>query len=169
MLITRVQPEYLQAAIALVHDAVHTMNEQGIYQWDEVYPDASVLRYDIEQEVMYGAFQEETLLGIVVLNHDQLPEYKAIQWSLNDPHPLVIHRLCISPASQKTGIGKNLMKFAEDFAMQNGYRSIRLDAFVNHPAAIRLYESLAYTNRGTIKLRKGLFFCYEKIIGTSTS
>ena len=54
------------------------------------------------------------------------------------------------------------MDFAEEDAATKGYHTIRLDAFTQNPAAVALYERCGYRNAGTVRFRKGIFFCYEK-------
>jgi ribosomal protein S18 acetylase RimI-like enzyme len=153
----------LKNASNLFSRAVANMIACGIYQWDEIYPDESTLSEDIAKGEMYGFYQDETLCGVIVLNEVQLEPYVEVNWSFEDTKPLVVHRLCIHPDFQSRGTAYTLMKFAEDFAARNGYRSIRLDAFKNNPAALRLYQRLGYQMRGVIELRKGTFFCYEKL------
>jgi len=56
------------------------------------------------------------------------------------------------------------MNFAEEYARSSGYSSIRLDAFLQNKAALKLYEKRGYENVGTVVFRKGVFNCYEKIL-----
>jgi hypothetical protein len=60
------------------------------------------------------------------------------------------------------------MLYAEQYAKENYYCSLRLDAFVKNSFANRLYTKMGYDKPGIIELRKGLFNCYEKIISTDT-
>ncbi len=91
-------------------------------------------------------------------------EYGSIGWN-DGGRPLVMHRLCISPSLQGKGLAKHLVRFAEQYARENGYGSIRLDAFIDNERALRLYDSLNYQRKGTVTFRKGSFYCYEKTIG----
>jgi RimJ/RimL family protein N-acetyltransferase len=55
-----------------------------------------------------------------------------------------------------------MLAFAETFGREQGYFSIRLDAFSGNTAAIKLYEKNNYRMRGTVRFRKEEFYCYEK-------
>jgi ribosomal protein S18 acetylase RimI-like enzyme len=85
-----------------------------------------------------------------------------VKWEINSGKQLVVHRLCIDPKYQGQGIARTLMDYAEQYGKEQGYGSIRLDAFVNNPRACRLYEGLGYKAVGTVEFRKGKFYCFER-------
>jgi len=57
------------------------------------------------------------------------------------------------------------MNFAEEYAIENNYKSIRLDAYSANVAAVRLYEKRGYNKIGQVFFphRKYPFYCFEKI------
>ena len=150
--------------MCLIKEVIVEMEGLNIYQWDEVYPDYKTIYSDIDTETMFGIFKDAELAGIVVLNKEQSPEYSSIKWQLDDSSPLVMHRLCVRPKFQKQGIAKQLLIFSEEFAINNHYKSIRLDAFSNNHFALNLYDNNGYKKRGMVAFRKGNFYCYEKIV-----
>lgn len=153
--------EELDALHGIVRAAVRHMDEQGISQWDEVYPSRSVLKKDIDRQQMYILEAGGQEAGIMVLNEEQSPEYTEIDWKYAG-RALVIHRLTVAPGFQRRGLATRLMDFAEEFAFTEGYDCIRLDAFTGNPAAFGLYERRGYRKAGVVRFRKGEFFCYEK-------
>ena len=157
-------PGELETLHGIVQDATRHMDEQGILQWDEVYPNKDILSKDVDRSELYVIEVEGQVAGIVVLNEEQSPEYEAVQW-MYPGRALVIHRLTIHPARQGKGMATRLMDFAEETAVIKGYHCIRLDAFTRNPAAFRLYEKRGYRRAGIVHFRKGEFFCYEKAIG----
>ena len=124
----------------IISDATHHMNENGIPQWDEVYPNKIILKDDIDNQQMHVIEFENELTGLIVINEDQPQEYKYIDWNY-DGQVLVIHRLTIHPDYQRKGLATFLMDFAENVAGIHRYGSIRLDAFTLNPGAIFPYES----------------------------
>lgn len=144
------------------------MRSQGIEQWDERYPNVEVLEKDIAENTLYVAWSGEEMLGMVVLNTFQDPEYAELNWRCPAP-VLVVHRLCVSPAAQKMGVARALMNYAESFAREQGYASIRLDAFTQNPRAVALYERRGYRRVGKVLFRKGEFWCFELSVGTTHS
>jgi len=161
MEITRVIPHEIDAVMSLIKSAIQEMEKNGIFQWDDFYHDRNTVLADINSGNLYALKTDALVAGIIALNENQSPEYRSISWS-DGGHPLVVHRLCIIPSMQGRGLAKYLMKFAEDYARNNNYSSIRLDAFTNNKRAVGLYDSLNYHRRGIVRFRKGDFYCFEK-------
>ena len=44
--------EDLESVIAIVQNATRHMNDQGMYQWDDIYPNRTILQNDIENHHM---------------------------------------------------------------------------------------------------------------------
>lgn len=141
------------------------MQRKGIDQWDAVYPNEEVVERDVNYGSQYILEDGERCLAAVTLNEEQDPAYRNVQWSGGEP-VLVIHRLCVDPAYQGTGLGKRLMDFSEGWAIRNAYASIRLDAYTGNPSAVKLYEHRGYRKAGQVYFprRTRPFFCFEKIL-----
>ena len=152
------------AIVALVHAVVDHLNQIDIAQWDEVYPNESHVDEDLQNEQLYLAKAGGTLAGIITLNRDSDPEYATADWQYNGPDYRVVHRLCVSPALQGQGIGRQMMQLAETMLKDSGVKSLRLDAFSQNPHALKLYQNLGYHITGTAHWRKGLFYLMEKSI-----
>ena len=153
----------LNKLVTILLSAIQRMAEKDIFQWDEYYPNKSVLQNDIEKGHMNVLENAGTVIGFIVFNEDQYPGYKDISWSYAG-RILAVHRLVIDPAYQGKKLSSLLMDYAEQVAASKGYDAVRLDAFVNNPAAIALYEGRGYRKAGTMSARKGTFICYEKLI-----
>lgn len=171
----RIRPahiEELDFLYGLVRKAIRYMDQQGIPQWDEIYPSREILTKDIEKQEMYVLEIEARAGALIVMNEDPSPEYAEIDWRFPG-RALVVHRLTIDPAYQRRGLATRLMDFAEETAAIKGYNCIRLDAFTRNPAAFTLYENRGYKKAGVVRFRKGEFYCYEKAIraesGTESS
>jgi len=164
---TRIRPaciEDLDVLQGIIRDATRHMDEQGIPQWDEIYPNRLVLKDDVEKQQMQAIEIEGRVAGLIVMNEDQPPEYAGVPWKYSC-RALVIHRLTIDPTYQRRGLAMRLMDFAEKIAANENYGCVRLDAFTRNPAAFTLYENRGYGRAGIVRFRKGEFFCYEKKIG----
>ena len=156
--------EELDCVYGLVQEAIRHMDEQGIPQWDDIYPSKAILNADIENKQMYVIEVEGRVTGLTVINEDQSPEYAGVPWK-HSGRALVVHRLTIHPDYQRHKLASYLMDFAEEMAGAENYDCIRLDAFTRNPAAFNLYEKRGYRRAGIVRFRKGEFFVYEKKIG----
>jgi ribosomal protein S18 acetylase RimI-like enzyme len=142
------------------------MRSFGIDQWDEVYPTADVFRDDIRGKNLFlvrGA--GETVVGCATLDDRQSPEYAAVKWLWSEGLVGVVHRLMVAPSHGGRGIATSIMNGLELEATRRGYKTIRLDAFCENSAAMRLYTGLGYREAGTIRGRKGVFACFERQLG----
>lgn len=154
----------IPAILSLLRNAVRDMEAGGIFQWDDAYPNEIIVSADINKETLWVYEDDGVLKAIITLNELQDEEYADIPWLCHDGSPMVIHRLCVDPVFKGRGIGSLLVSFAEDFAKTNGHASIRLDAYSQNPRSLALYERLGYVRQGSVKFRKGDFFCFEKIL-----
>ena len=152
----------LPELLALYVAATKQMDEQGIPQWDEIYPDKSVLLEDIELGRMYVGKKDGRIAVAFALEQCQDGDYEEAAWKYEAPSIVVLHRLCVHPAFQGQGVARAAMDYLEQLVLSRGINVIRLDAFPQNPAAITLYESRGYVKAGEITYRKGLFFLYEK-------
>lgn len=148
----------------IFQDCKHAMEKEGIFQWTECYPSFDLVAGDVSKRHTYGIYQENKCLGVITINTDEEPEYESVNWEDKDGLVMVIHRLAISPLYQQQGFGKQLMDFAENYSLQNGYTSIRLDTYSNNPKAVSFYEKRGYNKRGEVYFtgRELPFFCFEK-------
>jgi len=142
------------------------MEIENIFQWTDNYPSFDIIATDISNKELYELYDEEEILGVICINTTQEPEYKTIDWLNKAGNPLIIHRLAINPLFQNKGLAKKLITFAEEYATEKGFDSIRLDAYSGNEKAISLYERLDYIERGKVNFsgRDLPFICYEKIL-----
>lgn len=133
-------------------------------QWDLFYPNVMVIRGDITNQNIYGIIDNHVVIGAVVLDESQSKKYEQIDWDDKNGIPVCIHRLAVRPDYQGRGIGKLLLEYVEQLAIQRGYTSIRLDVYSTNNEAVGLYTKYGYVNKGTIEypLRKSPYYCMEK-------
>lgn len=137
-------PADVDLVLPVYQAAVRKMKEMGISQWSLTYPNAEVLREDAEQGTLFALEAEGQFLAAVVLNHDEAPEYQQVAWEDTTGKAIVIHRFAVDPATQGQGIGRELLRHAEDHARAQGYTSIRIDTKSDNPVAIHVYKSNGY-------------------------
>jgi len=166
MKIKKVNISKLEEVFQLIMDCRKAMESEGVFQWTDKYPTLEIFSNDIQKGNLYGLNKNGKIAGVININELQDPEYKLIKWKNSDVKIMVIHRLAVHPEYQKQGLAKKLMDFAEDFAIENNYTSIRLDAFSNNPRALRFYENRDYQRQGEVFFpgRDLPFYCFEKIL-----
>ena len=152
--------EDIQEICTMVDAAKALMSEQGIEQWDEIYPCMDDFKDDIKKETLYVASEDDKLAAIYVISEECDDEYRKCEWE--NENPCIIHRLCVSPDFQNNGVGKKILAHIENQLMDMDYDSVRLDVFTENPFALSLYDKNGYTKRGHADWRKGRFYLMEK-------
>ena len=143
------------------------MEEKGIFQWNEHYPSLEKLQADILKKELFALLESNIIKGIVVLTDHMDEEYIPIEWLTKSGNNLYIHRLATHPSVWSKGYGQKLMDFAEEFARQNDYDSVRLDTFSKNHRNQKFYESRGYRRLGDIffpKQSEYPFHCYELVL-----
>tara|TARA_X000000950_G_scaffold176031_1_gene213890 strand:+ start:3066 stop:3566 length:501 start_codon:yes stop_codon:yes gene_type:complete len=143
------------------------MVQNGIYQWNEDYPDKSSFVNDAENMELYVYIENKKVIACISLCNEMDEVYFPVSWVTKNNNNLYIHRLAVHPDFQKKGIGKALMDFAEKYAKKKEYKSIRLDTFSVNKRNLKFYESRGYQRLEKIYFPKQSefpFYCYELIL-----
>ncbi|BAO75453.1 putative acetyltransferase [Winogradskyella sp. PG-2] len=143
-----------------------TMIANGIYQWNTHYPNPAAFENDIKRDELYVLEIDGQVKGTIVISTLMDEEYVPIKWLTENENNIYIHRLAIHPELQGKGFAQQLMDFAEQFAIENNYRSIRLDTFSQNKRNQKFYELRGYKQLGDIYFPKQSeypFHCYELV------
>jgi len=159
----------IPSIMACFKATVKNMNENGFYNWNDVYPDTKVVEEDIAAGTLYLAMKDKEVIGVITIDENQDPLYKKVNWLYKGNKSLVIHRFAVHPKVQGQGWGKKLLAFAEDLARALGYGSIRLDVLKTSPALF-VYQAMNYTYICEIwfipegQQEEYPFLCHERLL-----
>ncbi len=184
--ITKAKVSDLKQIMVVIKKAVENMYEEGIYQWDEYYPNEERFTSDIANSNLYvlREYEEGSVIGVAALDGNQESEYAMVDWnyeksSLDEEEIetlireevtysidgiLVIHRLAIDPDYQGKGYARNFMEKLEMEATRRGAKIIRLDCYSCNEKANGMYKKLGYKYVGDVyfRHREYPFHCYDK-------
>jgi ribosomal protein S18 acetylase RimI-like enzyme len=166
----RAAANQLQEIDRLYNTCKQDLLKKHIYQWGDWgnnYPGTDFLKKSIQAGELYIMQINNELVGAVVLNEKQSPEWNGIAWSEPAGKSLVIHALVIDPKHQNKGFGKKLLLHCEAHARRHNYNSIRLDAFKKNDISNRMYQKYGYKNMGVVLFDSKPednkeYYCYEK-------
>lgn len=161
--------DHLDEVAMLIQRVTEALITRGIFQWDEHYPSRAFIHEAITDGNLYVFIDDGSIVGSVVLDEWQTPAWEAIHWQESEAPALVIHALAIRPSLQGRGYGSALLRACEQLALENGYKSLRLDVFECNPAARGLYDRHGYQVRGQIQYHSKpaghqTYLCYEKTL-----
>ena len=146
--------------------ATHMINE-GIHQWNQFYPNKKAFSNDVDRDELFVLEAHKTILGCIVISTLMDDEYEPVIWQTPNNNNIYIHRVAINPSSQGKGYAQKLMSFAERYAIDNNYTSIRLDTFSQNKRNQKFYELRGYKKLGDIYFPNQSeypFYCYELVL-----
>lgn len=167
MLIKKASKQDLDQLLTVVKICGQNLIDQGIFQWNEEYPKREDLLEDIELQELWKLEHKNSIIGLIVLTENEDEEYHNVKWLTKNHKNLYIHRLAVHPNFQGKGYAQKLMDFAEKYAKEKGYNSIRLDTFSQNKRNQQFYEQRNYIKLESIYFPKQSafpFYCYEKIM-----
>ena len=157
----------IEPIISMTKACAKTMVAKGIYQWNEHYPNTNAFINDIKRDELYALEIASQVVGCIVISTYMDKEYAPIKWLTKNGTHIYIHRLTIHPEIQGKGYAQNLMAFAEQFAIETNYSSIRLDTFSQNKRNQKFYELRGYKQLDDIYFPKQSeypFHCYELVL-----
>ena len=138
-----------------------------IDQWQDGYPNESVIRNDIDTHGAFKIVIDDELIGYFYLSFDGEETYNEIyngSWSCDDRYA-VIHRICLKPSFKGQGLSKGVMKGIEKMVISKGYHIIRIDTHKDNFIMHHLLRKLDYHKCGIIYLKsKAQRIAYDKIL-----
>lgn len=149
-MIRKANKDDIKYVMPIYDEARQKMRQDGnTKQWSDKYPDEETLSKDIDRGELYIACDENGVYGVFMLSYREELTYKVINGAwLNDEAYAVIHRIA------SHGYGKNLLKDAINFALENT-DNIRIDTHEDNKTMRRKLEKLGFSYTGIIHLKSG--------------
>ncbi|KOF56550.1 acetyltransferase [Clostridium sp. DMHC 10] len=157
--------EDIRDIMQVIKATIEEMRTYNNTQWDENYPREEDFMSDIEKGELFAVDREGKLAGFVCINKIEPIEYNELNWLLNKD-AMVVHRMAVNPNCRRSGIGTELMKFADDFALKNSIKHLKIDTYSINTKMNDLIRKCNYNFVGEIYFlgREKPFFCYEKVL-----
>ena len=167
MNIKKANLENINHLLAITQACGKVLAENNIYQWNEKYPSKEAFLTDLEREELYILEVENTIVGCITISTFMDEEYKSVDWLTSNENNIYIHRLAVHPNYQGKGFAQSLMTFAENYAKENNFQSVRLDTFSQNPRNLKFYPKRGYEKTGEIyfpRIKEYSFHCFELIL-----
>lgn len=132
-------------AVTKIYDELHQVeNNTG---WERgLYPTEVTAQRAVQREDLFVYELDGEILGAAIINQVQDDAYQGENWEyeVSEDEVCVIHTLVVSPSATGRGIGKEFVKFYEDYALKNGWYELRFDTNEKNEVARKLYTGLGY-------------------------
>lgn len=136
-----------------------------------IYPVRDNAVKGVEEDNLFVLRTGGKIAGSIILSHEPEKAYDQVQWGIDAEYTdiLVIHTLVVHPSYMKQGVGSALLRFAEQYGIQQGMKAIRLDVSIHNAPAIAAYERHGYRYVGSVDLGLNCphlvwFRLYERVL-----
>lgn len=147
----------LSQIMKIIEQAQEYFKKQGIHQWQNNYPNETVISGDIDKKISYVLTEGTNVIGTTALSFEEEVSYGNIEggsWLTNDRYG-VIHRIAVDNACKGKGIGGCIIDYAEQICLKLGVSSIRADTHENNQAMQCLLQKKGFSYCGVIYLQDG--------------
>ena len=147
----------------ILQQAILRRKNDGSTQWQDGYPNETVIQQDIAKGIGYVLMDDKIVVGYTAIIFNDEPAYEDLKgtWLTNGDFA-VIHRLAISDSYIGKGLAQKIMHFTEDVAIQNNILSIKVDTNFDNNAMLKIFEKLGYSFCGEVSFRGGIRKAFEK-------
>lgn len=159
------QPEDAAQIWEILAQGIQRRKEDGSQQWQDGYPNLSVVKADIEKGSGYVLTYTDIVVGYCAILINDEPEYAKIngKW-LTDGDFVVYHRVAIAENCLGRGLAQKMLLHIEDFAKQHSIYSVKADTNFDNPGMLNIFQKLGYTYCGEVTFRGTPRKAFEKII-----
>lgn len=151
----------------IIADARESIGRLGIDQWQYGYPTRDIIKEDVDLRRGYVALENGEICATFALINNGEPTYNKIYcgaW-LNDGKYIALHRIAISGEQRGRGVAKGIISFLCDYAIQNGFGSVKVDTHTGNLPMRKMLEKNGFEYCGTIHLHDGqVRVAYEKLV-----
>ncbi len=149
----------------ILKQAISRRKKDGSNQWQDGYPNPSVIEGDIAKGCGFVLLEKKTIVGYTAILINDEPEYARLEgeWLSNEDF-VVFHRVAISQGRLGTGLAKKLFLHIENFAKHHKINSVKADTNFDNPAMLALFDKLGYKYCGQVYFRGSPRRAYEKLL-----
>ncbi len=165
--IIRAEISDLEDILSVVEDAKLFLKENGVDQWQDGYPNEEVIRGDVSGNAYVLKCENETVGYFFFTSYERsYDEIYGGEWK-SSPKYLVLHRIALKNAFRGQSIPRLIYSFVEDFALNNGYLSLRIDTHEDNKIMRKSLIKNGFEYAGIIYLYESgaKRLAYEKNIG----
>lgn len=133
-------------SVAEIYRKIHDQKDSSIGWIKDVYPTRKTAADALDRGDLFVYEVKGKILAAAIINHIQDDAYYKTKWEneVSDVEVCVIHTLVVLPEEKGKGIGKDFIRFYEDYAKSKCWYELRLDTNEKNFKARNLYKSLGY-------------------------
>ncbi|NCP85197.1 MAG: GNAT family N-acetyltransferase [Bacteroidetes bacterium] len=150
----------------ILQQAIARRKADGNNQWQDGYPNPDVIKRDIDREIGFVLTADDLIIGYSAVLQNDEPAYAELEgnWLTNGEF-VVVHRVAIADSHIGKGLSKKILRFVEEFAIQNNIFSIKIDTNFDNVPMLKIVDQLGYKYCGEVYFRGSARRAFEKVLG----
>ena len=158
-------PEDLDQIWEILQQAIERRRLDGSNQWQDGYPNPSVVQNDIDNGYGFVLTENEVIVGYCAILINDEPEYANIKgkWLTNEDF-IVYHRVAISEKHLGKGLAQEMLRSIEKHALDNQIHSLKADTNFDNAGMLRIFEKMGYVYCGEVTFRGSPRKAFEKVL-----
>ncbi len=151
----------------ILKKAIQRRKEDGSDQWQDGYPNPSVIQSDITKGAGYVLIDHDKIAGYCAIMINDEPAYADIKgkW-LTEGDFVVYHRVAIAENYLGKGLAQEMLTHIEDFALRNNINSLKVDTNFDNNGMLNILKKMDYVYCGEVVFRGSPRKAFEKILTT---
>ena len=111
-----------------------------------VYPVRATAEAALQRGDLFVMEENNVIYATALINRIQVDVYADAPWEYNVPDDkvCVLHTLIVSPKAGGRGLGKQFVRFYEEYALENELPELRIDTNARNWKARTMYAGLGY-------------------------
>lgn len=152
----------------IMQQAIVRRKNDGSQQWQDGYPNETVIELDITKGIGYVITDDTTIAVYAAILFNDEPAYEQLKgtWLTTDDFA-VVHRVAVSDDYLGKGLAQKMFLFTEDVAKTNNIFSIKVDTNFDNFPMLKILEKLGYTYCGEVFFRGSARKAFEKVVPVS--
>lgn len=155
--------EDIEGIWQILQNAIERRKEDGSEQWQNGYPNRKVVESDIEKGFGYVLEDGVEVLGYIAIT-DKDDAYSEINgnWLSKNKEYIALHRVAVSPKVLGKGLAQEILKRAEQYAIDNDIHSIKMDTNFDNLSMAAILGKLGYLYCGEVCRNGEMRIAFEK-------
>ena len=136
-------------SVSEIYEELHLAEEKGLISvgWLRgIYPVKDTAVKAFSRDDLFVLEQDSMIAGAGIINQIQVDVYYNAPWEhpVPDDQVMVLHTLVISPRFSKKGLGKEFVRFYEQYALEHHCNALRIDTNEINLVARKMYRKLGF-------------------------
>ncbi len=145
-------PEEKDKAMQIIETGRAHLKAQGIDQWQDGYPDQTLIEKDLQLKKGYFVVDDNDINGYLCIDFDGEPAYATLngEWTTSEKY-VVVHRMAFSENARGKGLASAVFDLVEDISRENNVFDFRIDTDDGNEKMKHILTKYGFTCRGPIR------------------